>query len=241
MTEPSLTEGALLGGRVTYRQQAGGYRTGIEPVLLAASVPARPGERVMEAGTGAAAGLLALAARVPGLHITGIERDPGLAELARANLAANGHLAEVFAADIAGWRPAATFDHAFANPPWHSRTGTHPPSPSRASAKMAGPDVLDTWCAALSARLRHRGSLTLILEAGSTARGLAALIRAGCAETMLLPLWPHEGEPARLMILRGLRGGRGPARVLPGLVLHERGGGYTEAAERVLRHGAALL
>ena len=57
------TEGTLLGGRVRYAQPARGYRTGIEPVLLAAAVPAVPGQAVLEAGTGAGAALLCLAAR----------------------------------------------------------------------------------------------------------------------------------------------------------------------------------
>jgi tRNA1Val (adenine37-N6)-methyltransferase len=49
------TEGHLLGGRIRYRQPDTGFRSGLEPVLLAASVPARPGEHVLEAGTGAGA------------------------------------------------------------------------------------------------------------------------------------------------------------------------------------------
>ncbi len=241
MTQAGVTEGTLLGGRVAYAQPATGYRTGIEPVLLAASVPARRGERVVEAGTGAGAGLLALAARVPELELTGIERDPALAALARANLAANGHIgATVSDIDLAGWRPAQAFDHAFANPPWHDTRGTPSPSPGRLAAKMATPGLLAAWCAALARGLRHRGSLSLILDAGSTARGLAALVSAGCAEAALLPLWPHAGEPARLVIVRGVRDGRGPARVLPGLVLHGPDGAYTEAAEAVLRLGTAL-
>ena len=41
VTQPELTDGTLLGGKVIYRQKSSGYRTGIEPVLLAAFVPAR--------------------------------------------------------------------------------------------------------------------------------------------------------------------------------------------------------
>ncbi|HLB98700.1 MAG TPA: SAM-dependent methyltransferase, partial [Acetobacteraceae bacterium] len=59
-----LTEGHLLGGRVRYAQPREGFRSGIEPVMLAAAVPARTGERVLEAGSGAGAALLCLAARV---------------------------------------------------------------------------------------------------------------------------------------------------------------------------------
>ena len=84
------TGGYLLGGRVRYAQPRQGFRSGIEPVLLAAAVPARAGERVLEGGTGAGAALLCLAARVPGVHGVGIERDGTLVSLARRNASANG-------------------------------------------------------------------------------------------------------------------------------------------------------
>ena len=58
---------------------------GIEPVLLAATIPARPGQVVLEGGTGAGAAMLCLAARVPGLRGVGLERQPPLAALAAAN------------------------------------------------------------------------------------------------------------------------------------------------------------
>ncbi len=56
----------------------------------------------------------------------------------------------------------------------------------------------------------------------------------------LLPLWPRAGRAAKLVILRALRGGRGPMRLLPGLVLHAPAGGFSAQAEAVLRGGAAL-
>jgi len=235
--------GTLLGGRVIYAQQRAGYRTGIEPVLLAAAIPARPGERVLEAGTGAGAGLLCLAARLPEISATGIERDPDLARLAGRNIAAN-HWAARLTVEARDITAAATggpaFDHACANPPWHDRRATPSPNPLRRAAKRAAPGLLDAWAAALAAALRPRGSLTLILPAGALAAGLAALERAGCGAARLLPLWPKPGRAARLILLQARRAATGPCQILPGLTLHTPGGGYTEAAEAILRHGAAL-
>ncbi len=112
------TAGTLLGGRVRYAQPARGFRSGIEPVLLAASVPARPGEIVLEGGSGAGAALLCLAMRVPGLRGVGIERDPALAALAQANAGANAVPGvEVVAGDVLALPVRGPFDHAFANPP----------------------------------------------------------------------------------------------------------------------------
>jgi tRNA1(Val) A37 N6-methylase TrmN6 len=243
MTEaPPITAGSLLGGQVAYCQPLAGYRTGIEPVLLAAAVPARPGDCVVEAGTGAGAGLLALAARVGGLHGVGLERDTGLAAIAAGNLAANGHhFIRVLAQDVTLWRPPESYDHAFANPPWHAEASTPSPLPGRRQAKIAAGDVLARWTMALARGLRQRGSLSLILPASSLSEGIAALVAAECAEITVQPFWPRTGQPAKLMILRGIRCGRGASRLLPGLILHQDDGSYTPEAERILRQGAALI
>ena len=92
MNGSAVSEGTLLGGRVRHAQPHLGHRTGLEPVLLAACVPARPGQRVLEGGTGVGSALLCLAVRVPGLVGRGIERDAVMAELARGTIAANGDI-----------------------------------------------------------------------------------------------------------------------------------------------------
>jgi tRNA1(Val) A37 N6-methylase TrmN6 len=56
----------------------------------------------------------------------------------------------------------------------------------------------------------------------------------------MLPLWPRAGVAAKRVILQAIKGGRGPDRILPGLVLHEADGSFTAAAEAVLRHAQAL-
>jgi tRNA1(Val) A37 N6-methylase TrmN6 len=231
----------LLGGRVSYLQPRQGYRTGIEPVLLAAFIPARPGDRVVEAGTGAGAGLLCLATRVAGLHGTGLERDPSMADLATRNLAANG-LADirVLTQDVEVWRSEPVFDHAFANPPWHSQAGTQSALAARRQAKFAGEDLLHRWTGTLAAALRPRGTLSLILPATALAQGVAALLQADCAEMLVFPLWKRAGEAARLVLLRGLRHGGGGCQINAGLVLHGEAGGYTPEARKILWDGEAL-
>ena len=239
--QPPLSAGTLLGGRVSYRQPVTGYRTGIEPVLLAASVPAQSGDRVVEAGTGAGAGLLCLAARVGGISGIGIERDPAMAALAQINFAANGRSGlAVLPQDVTEWRADAACDHALANPPWHCHSGTVSPETGRRTAKVADGGLLARWSMSLARALRHRGTLTLILPAGLLQQGIHALAAAGCPETAVLPLWPRQGEAARLIVLRGVRNGGGPGRLLPGLVLHDANGNYTAEAHNVLRAGAAL-
>jgi tRNA1Val (adenine37-N6)-methyltransferase len=237
----NLTHGTLLDGRVRYAQPEAGYRTGLEPVLLAAAVPAAAGDRVLEAGTGAGAGLLCLAARVPGLTGLALERDPEMARLAEANFAANGEAGvQALAVDLLQWAPVGVFDHAFANPPWHDPAGTASPLAERRAAKQAEKGLLREWVARLAAGLRPRGTLSLILPAASLLDATAALAAAKCEEVTVFPLWPHAGKPAKLLIIQGIRLGRGPCRVLPGLILHDDSG-LTAAADAILCDGKQLL
>lgn len=235
------TEGTLLDGRVRHAQPRTGHRSALEPVLLAASLPARPGQRAIEGGTGAGSALLCLAARVPGITGLGLERNPAMAAIARANIAANGfpHLS-VETTDLTGFRAPATFDHALANPPWHSPAATASPDAARDSARRATPALFAAWAAALAATLRHRGTLSWIIAADHLPAALAAHTAAGCGSPAIFPLWPKPGRPARLVILRSIRGGRGPARLLAGLTLHREDGGFSEVAERVLRKGESI-
>ena len=243
MDDDRVTQGTLLGGAVHYAQPVAGYRTGIEPVFLAAAVPASSGQRVLEVGTGAGAGLLCLAHRVAGLRGLGVEIEPAMARIAAGNLAANGQRdISVFEGDVCALPDAAgAFDHAMANPPWHDDAGSQPAGALRQRAKMASVGLLAAWIAAMAAAVRPRGTLTLILPPRAVPESLAALAAAGCGATSLFPLWPKPGREARIVLLQAVlsgagKGGRAELRLLPGLVLHDAAG-YTPAAEAVLRGG----
>ena len=235
------TDGTLLDGRVVYAQPATGFRSGIEPVLLSAAIPARAGETVLECGIGAGAGLLCLATRVPGLTALGIERDQALAALAARNARVNGiDRLYVIAANAAALPLCCACDHAFANPPYHAQGGTQSPVEQRRLAKQADADLFSRWTAAMAGVLRHRGTLTLIVPAAAVAACMASLTACRCPPEFLLPLWPKSGTPAKLALLRGVKSGRGPLRILPGLVLHQASGAFTTEADAVLRQGAGI-
>lgn len=239
------TRGTLLDGRVIYDQPLAGYRTGIEPVLLAASIPGQPGQRVIEAGSGAGAGLLCLLTRIPGIAGIGVEQDHGLAELARANAALNGFdqlaLEELdILAPAAGLPGLELCDHAMANPPWYGPLATASPDRLRDAAKRGGSGLLHGWAESLAKRLHRGGTLTFILRAEAMTEAMAAFTKAQCGSVVVFPLWPRAGRAARLVLIRGIRGGRGGTVMHPGLVLHADGQGFTAAADRILREGGSL-
>ncbi|EME68554.1 O-methyltransferase [Paramagnetospirillum caucaseum] len=240
----SVTEDCLLGGRVRLIQPRDGYRAAIDPVLLAAAVPARPGERVLDLGCGVGAAALCLLARCPEAVVDGLEVQPSLAGLGERNAALNA-VEERFAVHRgdAAAPPAGLggFDHVMTNPPFfEAGSGTPAANASRAMAHAEGELDLVGWIKAAVKMLRPKGRLTLIHRAERLGDILAALRGRGVGDVTVLPLWPKAGRAAGRVIVSARQGVRSPLRLLPGLVLHGTGGEYTPQAEAVLRGGAAL-
>lgn len=240
-----LTEDAFLGGRLRLHQPADGYRAAIDPVLLAAAVPALPGESVADLGCGVATAGLCLLARVRGLRVTGLEVQPWLVELARENARLNGWHAklQVVAGDVAAPPDAMTaagFDHVMLNPPYleagSARASAHE---LRRIATVEGTAGLDAWLSCALTLLRPRGSVTVIHRADRL-HSLLTLITQSCGDVAVFPLWPRRGEAAKRVLVQGLKGSGGALRILPGLELHDAEGCYTPAAEAVLRDAQGL-
>jgi tRNA1(Val) A37 N6-methylase TrmN6 len=84
-----------------------------------------------------------------------------------------------------------------------------------------------------------KGRLTLIHRPDSLGELLGHL-KGRFGDIAVFPLFPKRGEPAVRIIVQGRKGSRAGLKLLPGLVLHEADGSYTDAAEAVLRGGEAL-
>ena len=229
----------FLGGRVRIEQPQSGFRSGLDAVMLAAAIAARPGETALELGAGAGTAGLCLAARVPHVAIAGVEIAPDLVSLANRNAAVNGMAARAIftAADVFALPSALKreFDHVFVNPPFNG-DGHASPDPARARA-LKDEDRLTDWLKLGFQRTVSGGYFTAILRTDRLSEALAALPPGGMT---VFPLWPRAGEPAKRVIVQA-RKGSGAALVLPaGLILHDAAGAYTSAADAVLRCGEAL-
>ena len=241
--EGAAAESALLGGRVRLRQPVKGYRAGMDAALLAAAVAAEPGQRVIEAGCGAGAVLMQIAARRPGASLIGLERDPAMAALARENAVLNSTEASILEGDVAaGFRALdlPPFDWAVSNPPFFDDPGAlRAPAEGKRGAWMAD-DGLTAWTTFLLKSVREGGRIVVIHRADRLA-DLLSLLGETAGSFAVRGVHPHGDEPAKRVLVQAIKTGKAPLRLLPPLVLHDRSGAkHTAEAEAILRGEAAL-
>jgi tRNA1(Val) A37 N6-methylase TrmN6 len=224
-----FTDDAFLGGQLRLRQPRSGHRAGHDAMLLAASTPACPGDRVVDLGAGVGAAGLAVAKRVTGIALVLVEIDPALAGLARANAAANALAAEVVVLDVtskssafaAAGLTADSADVVLMNPPFNDSV-RHRASPDKAReiAHIASPATLEIWVHAARRILKSGGVLSLIWRADGIAEVLEALDR-GFGSLGILPVHADEATPAIRVLVHATKGGKVPTQIHAPVMLND--------------------
>jgi tRNA1(Val) A37 N6-methylase TrmN6 len=243
-TDGQLSEDFLLGGAVKICQPKSGFRAAIDTVFMAASVPAKAGERVFEAGSGGAAAAICLARRLGSVDVTGVEIQSQLVRLANHNIGLNNlsKRVTVIQGDINQLRSDRDnlFDHAMANPPFlEEDRGNIPSDNAKAIATTLDKNGIKAWVEGIHSQLKRKGTVTLIWRADKMDQAIEALLpRFGAIK--VFPLWPKAGRPAKRVILQARKGLKSPLSLLPGLILHREAGGYTERCEAILKGGIGL-
>jgi len=238
----TMTDDAILSGRVRIRQPADGYRVNLDTVLLAAAIEAEPGMRLLEAGCGVGAALLAVAVRSENVKLVGVERDQNIASIARENVAMNAmsERVEIVTGDVLEKSADfGVFDGVFVNPPFDCASEGRAPSQARRYAHIAEASI-DRWIGALADRLTGGAALTLIHRAEKLGVLLLALKgRLGGVE--IVPLRPRAGEPAKRVIIRARKGSRAALKLYAGIDLHDASGAKFAPETEAIMQGEALL
>lgn len=238
----------VLSGKVRVDQpEAGGFRTALDSVMVAAACRAKPGNRVLDLGCGVGAAGLCVLARVPGTELVGVDIQRELVQKAAENAALNGWqdrarfvTADILASDFIPLD--GLVDHVVCNPPYLA-AGTYTPSPDTGRATALGhlepEQTLAGWIGAAHRCLKSRGGLALIHRADHIDEILACLTpRFGAVD--IVPLWPRAGEKAKRIVVHAIKDRRGPPTLHAGIVLHE-GDGWSAVAQRVLQDMAPLF
>ena len=248
MSDVAETVDAFLGGKVQLRQPERGYRAGVDPVLLAAAVPAMAGQTVLELGCGAGAASLCLSARIAGLKLTGVELQSYYVDLAQRNAQDNGADFNVVEGDIRSLPAeikALRYDHVIMNPPYYLSDRYTASKSARRDVAVCAQEPLVDWIDAASRRLAPKGLFTMIQKADRLQDILCAL-QGRIGSVRVQPIQPREGRAAQLVVVQARKAGRGdfvleaPLRMHDGLRHECDGDSYSELALSILRHGGSL-
>lgn len=243
-----LTCDDFLGGKLRIWQPRVGYRAGVDPVILAASIPAKSGEAILELGCGVGVASLCIAARVPDVRLTGVEVQPDYAALAQRNASENKIAFDVITADLRDL-PAdlrqKRFAHVIMNPPYFDRSAGTSATDAGRDIAFGGDTPLSDWITVGAKRVGPRGYLTVIQRMERLPEVLSAL-EGRLGAVIVRPIAGRLARAPELFILQARQEGRAGFRMARTLVMHEGEShagdrdSYTAEVSTALRNGAEL-
>ena len=239
---------AFYHGRVRVLQKTKGYRFSVDAPLLADFIRTGPDDEALDIGTGSGVISLLLCVK-PVRRVTALEIQPGLADLARRNVALNGleGRIEVVEADLRTYEPGRRFDLIFSNPPYiRKATGSLSRSSEKSAAKHELHGGIDEIMDRAAAWLGPGGRASFVFPEKRRTDFARAASARDFRVLRFRHVLPRAGEPpnlflAELGLAAGEAGGAGNGpggehaepEIMPPLVLYGADGKYTEAAEAI--------
>lgn len=239
------TTDKILGGAVLLEQPLNGYRAAIDPVFLAASVPLKGEEKVLDVGSGVGTAMLCLAKRMQNCTVYGIEKQKDLVEIGQKNIRSNNFQERLTLVEGDLLTPPSliketAFDCIMTNPPYFEAFHTTSPHPVKSASNTESSVALEEWLSFCSKRLRSGGILSMIYRTDQVDKVLSFLY-GKFGDIQVFPLWAAATKPSKRIIIRAKKGARTGCFLHRGLTLHRKDQTYTQAAEKVLKQGRALL
>ncbi|MEW6260000.1 MAG: methyltransferase [Thermodesulfobacteriota bacterium] len=230
MNSSGCTLDTLEQGKLRILQPEKGYRFSVDSLLLAESIRAADGERIVEIGAGCGVVSLLLAFHNPTLRIVAVEIQPELADLAARNVTLNSlealiavlcrDIRELSLRDIG--HPA---DRVVTNPPFYKAgSGRINPRSQQALARHELAATIQDIVQAASRLLRKGGRLDLIYCPDRLAELMNTMTSAGIEPKTMQFVHGNPGSPARMVLLSGVRGGQAGGLIVrpPKFVTEER-------------------
>jgi tRNA1Val (adenine37-N6)-methyltransferase len=235
------TTDTFFNGKIRITQDRTGYRFSIDAVLLAYFADPRPGDKVLDLGTGCGIIPLILAYRQPNIAIYGVEVQTKLAELAVSNVRENqleGRIT-VFCTDMKLLRPAMTagpVDLVVCNPPFRRRgSGRINPDAQRAVARHEIKANLGDIIQTSHRMLRTAGRLVLIYTAERMTDILSRMRTDGIEPKFIRMIHSRQDTEAALILIEGVKGGRPDLKIAPPLIIYDKKNDYTDEVGSMFR------
>lgn len=207
---------------------------GVDAVLLSDFVKVKPGERVLDMGTGTGVIPILLSAKTKGKHFTGLEIQEESADMARRSVAYN-HLEDsisIVTGDIkeaAALFGAASFDVVTCNPPY--MTGSHGlvnPELPKAIARHEILCSLEDVVRETAKVLRPGGRFYLVHRPFRLAEILSMLVQYRLEPKRMRLVYPFVDKEPNMVLIEALQGGRSRITVEKPLIVYKEQGVYTD-------------
>ncbi len=236
-----LTTDTFFNGRIQIKQNRYGYRFSIDAVLLAYYARPRPGDKVLDLGTGCGIIPLILAYRNPKIQIHGIEVQEELAALAALNVKENcmDGCITIQCRDMKALQQgmiSGPVDLVVSNPPYRKpESGRINPDLQRAVArheiKVSLYDVVET----ARRMLRISGRFVTIYLAERMTDILTQMRSSDIEPKFLRMIHSGRNTEAKLILVEGVKGGRPGTKIGPPLIIYREDGSYTDEVEKMFQ------
>lgn len=207
---------------------------GMDAVLLSGFAQVKPGETVLDLGTGTGIIPILLEAKTEGEHFTGLEISPASVDMARRSVVLNGleQKVEIVHGDIkeAGslFKPAS-FDVITSNPPY--MTGQHGlvnPDLDKAAARHELLCTLEDVVKAAAKLVRTGGRFYMVHRPFRLAEIIRTLSEYHLEPKRLRMVYPYVDREPNMVLIESVRGGRPRMTVEKPLIVYEKPGVYTQ-------------
>lgn len=220
-------------------QVPGAFCFGLDAVLLADFADVRKSETVLDIGTGTGIVAILVSAKKNPAHVTGLEIQPDMADMATRSVKLNGleDKIEIVCGDVRNSREifnAASFDAVVTNPPYmKDRHGLVNKSAAHAVSRHEILCTLDDVIENAAYVLKDKGSFTMIHRPERLVDIVASMRKFAIEPKYLRFIYPSMNKKPNLILLRGVKNGRPELKMIEPLYVYDGNGNYTEEINRI--------
>ena len=246
-SDKELTKNKFLGNKLEILQFSEGYRGNMDSVLVAASVAAESGQKVLELGCGNGVALCCLSYRVSGLEVFGVEMDKRAADLCKRNIDLNMFKATIFNINIANTireLKSVSFDHVFMNPPYFKKNSVKKPHTLSSHQAKVESMPLSAWFSVAKKRCKPKGKITIIQRV-ERLPDIIRCLNGYFGQVTVQPISSFKDTIPKTVIVQATKTSGAAFKLLAPKIVHRRDGisgkvVYEDEFKKILRYGHPL-